>query len=582
MPRHIQHIVGPPHHHIVAVRVPQRHIAGKIHPRYLLPGVGVAVMVAPHRPRKVRERTPDDQQPALVRLRNGLPLPVHNVHHRARQRLAHPSRPRRHRRRRPQTRPARLRLPPVVHHMRPLAAAADVGVGPPQRLRIQRLPGAGQKPQRPQIVPARRLLAVPHQHPHRRRRREYHIDAVLLNHLVEHRVVRIVRRPLPKHRRRPRHQRRIDNVAVPHHPANVRHTPEHILVFDIPEVLEMVVCAHHIPAVHMDDALRLARRAAGIEDIQRILGVHHFRRAVNRLAGQQLVKVGFAGAQIGPGQFPPPDDDGVQAVAPDHRLIGDAFQIHLAAPAVAHIAGNQRFRLGVLDAVPQRPHAEPGIDHAVDGANPRAGQHTDGPFRRQRHIDDHPVALADAQRLQPVGHPVDLLRQPRVGIDLFRAVLAQPDERRLVAPPRRQMPIQRIVGDIRLPADKPPEIRIIPLKHGIPPPEPVQILRRLRPEPLRIRHRPPIDALIIGQSRLPGHMSRRQNLPRLLQKMVNLSLLNHNGASQRIASDAPIIPGIAAPRRTQIADIPKLLTVIPAQAGIWLRRQRRAYAQTTR
>ena len=68
-----------------------------------------------------------------------------------------------------------------------------------------------------------------------------------------------VRRALAEHGGGAGHQRRVHDVAVTHDPADVGHAPEHVVVLDVPEVLEVVVGAHHVPTVDMHDALGLGR-----------------------------------------------------------------------------------------------------------------------------------------------------------------------------------------------------------------------------------------------------------------------------------------------------------------------------------
>ena len=194
----------------------------------------------------------------------------------------------------------------------------------------------------------------------------------------------------------------------------------------------------------------------------------------------------------------PEHDDVLQAVAAHHGLVGDGLEVNHVAPAVAHVAGDERLGLGVLDAVTQGTHAEPGIDHAVDGADAGAGQHTDGPLRREGHIDDDAVALAHAQGLEAVGEAVDLLGQAGVGIDLLRAVLAQPDEGGLVAPLGGQVAIQGVVGDVGLAAHEPAEVRVFPLENVVPAAEPVQFLGGLGPEPLRVGHGAGVHGVVVG------------------------------------------------------------------------------------
>ena len=90
----------------------------------------------------------------------------------------------------------------------------------------------------------------------------------------------------------------------------------------------MVVGADHVAAVDVDHALGPAGGAAGVEDVQRVLGVHHLGGAVDAAACHQAVEVGLAVAQVLQRQFAAEDDDALQGVAALHGLVGDALEVN--------------------------------------------------------------------------------------------------------------------------------------------------------------------------------------------------------------------------------------------------------------
>ena len=64
---------------------------------------------------------------------------------------------------------------------------------------------------------------------------------------------------------------------------------------------------------------------------------------------------------------------------------------------------------------------------------------------------------------------------------------AFPNQRRLVATPRREMTVKTVVRDVDLAAAKPLRVRRIPLEHGVPLFKPMKLLGHPRPESFRIR-----------------------------------------------------------------------------------------------
>ena len=94
----------------------------------------------------------------------------------------------------------------------------------------------------------------------------------------------------------------------------------------------------------------------------------------------QLAEIDFARA----GRLEVPgiareDDNLLDEFQSVERFVDNALQRTRLAAAEAGIAGNDDFRLRVFDAVAQRGVAQSGIDHGVDGADARAGQHRDAP-----------------------------------------------------------------------------------------------------------------------------------------------------------------------------------------------------------
>ena len=232
--------------------------------------------------------------------------------------------------------------------------------------------------------------------------------------------------------------------------------------------------------MHMDDALGFAGRAGGVENVERVFTIHRFGSGCGAMGGQQFVKVHFMWAQLGLGPTLEPDDMAQAQIF--HGLIDNAAQINALATPVANIAGNHHLRAGIQNAIPQRPNPHPGIDHRVDGTNARTGQHRNHAFQRQRHVDDDPVALVHAQRFQTGGKAGDQLAQFIVGNFAFAAVFPDPDQRQLGAVGAISVAIQRVEGDVCLPADKPAMVGVLPLHHLLPGLRPGETLRPFAPK----------------------------------------------------------------------------------------------------
>ena len=94
--------------------------------------------------------------------------------------------------------------------------------------------------------------------------------------------------------------------------------------------------------------------------------------------------------------------------------------------------------------------------------------------------------LIDAEPSQGVGEAVHLAVEAVVGVgDLF-AVLADPDQRRLVAPVGVHVAVDAVGGGVQLPAEEPLVVRQLEAAHGVERLDPVDELGALGPEDLGV------------------------------------------------------------------------------------------------
>jgi len=252
--------------------------------------------------------------------------------------------------------------------------------------------------------------------------------------------------------------------------------------------------------------LGFAGGAGGIEDEQRILGVHPLRFAFTGGVGHALVV---------PDVTPIVPGDVGTGVA-DHQGgmdVGAALQglVHLflqgngATATAALVGGDHHAAVGVEDAILERFRGETSEHHGMDGPNAGTGKHGIGGLGNHRHVDTDPVSLGDAVVLQGVGQFAHLLVQLAIG-DLLvgPGVVAFPDDGRLV-PTALQVAIDAVVAYVELAPLEPTDecLVVVPLQHLVPRFVPVEkLFRLLRPESLRV-----VDgALVHGLVLLFGDM----------------------------------------------------------------------------
>ena len=173
----------------------------------------------------------------------------------------------------------------------------------------------------------------------------------------------------------------------------------------------------------------------------------------------------------------------VDAAGPLDRRVDIGLERHLAAAAQALVRGDDEDRLRVLDAAGERVGREAAENHGMDGAEPCAGEHRIGRLGDHRHVDRDPVALGDAAVAHDIRHAADLVVQLPIGDMLrFARVVALPDDRHLVGP-RRQVPVDAVIGDVGRAVLKPAdrdvawsEIRVLDPGIGLVPVDPLALL----------------------------------------------------------------------------------------------------------
>ena len=310
---------------------------------------------------------------------------------------------------------AGLGLPPGVDDR--AAVIADHAVVPQPGLGVDRLADAAEQAQAGPRRLLHRPLALAHQAADGGRRGVEDVDLVLVHHLPEPAGVGVGRHALEHQRGGAVRQRAIDDVGVAGDPADIGGAPVDLAGLVVEHQLMREAGPDHVAAGGVQHALRLAGAAGGVEDEQRVLGVHLGGRAVRR-GGRAQVVVGCVARRRAIGTAPPVTFTTSTCSMLGHCRhggVGVGLQRHLAAAAAALVGGDQHLRAGILDAAGQAVGREAAEHHGVDRADAGAGEHGHRRLHHHRQIDADPVALLHAERLQHVGEPADPLVQVAVG-----------------------------------------------------------------------------------------------------------------------------------------------------------------------
>ena len=178
-------------------------------------------------------------------------------------------------------------LPPGIDDR--TAVVADDFAIPHPGLGIDRLADGAQQAQAVELVLLGPLVAPLDEGADRRRRGVENVHFVAIDDAPEAVGLGKVRRAFVHQAGGAVLQRAVNDVAVPGDPADVGRAPVSVFFLQIEHPLGGQVGAHRIAAGGVHNALRLAGRSGGVEDVERMLGVERLGRALVGGVGHQLV-----------------------------------------------------------------------------------------------------------------------------------------------------------------------------------------------------------------------------------------------------------------------------------------------------
>ncbi len=153
---------------------------------------------------------------------------------------------------------------------------------------------------------------------------------------------------------------------------------------------------------------------------------------------------------------------------------------------------------GVLDPGGEFLGGKAAEHHRVHRADPRAGQHRNHGFRHHRHIEDDAVAFCHPEILHDRGerfHFIEQLRVSEFGDAACERRIV--DQCHLVGASARDVAVERVVAGVDHTTGKPaavgPQRGIEYLLRGL---DPVDLARRLAPEPFGVGERAGVDLMI--------------------------------------------------------------------------------------
>ena len=244
---------------------------------------------------------------------------------------------------------------------------------------------------------------------------------------------------------------------MPHDPADIGRRPENLALTDAIDMRHAPGDGHRMAAILPHHALGGAGGARRVENIERMGRIDRHTldrlRLCQRVRPVEVAPLLHRRDRLGPLQ----QDD---ALDPVGRHLQRLVHQHLVGNDLAALdpAGcrHQQGWRRIVDPFGEFRRGEPAEHHRMDRADPRAGQHRDHRLRHHRHIQDDPIALADALGDDHACRARDLVLQlgegegqPRVR---HRAFV---DQRQILAAPRRDMAVYRIMACVHQAARKP-------------------------------------------------------------------------------------------------------------------------------
>ncbi|MPL75488.1 hypothetical protein SDC9_21312 [bioreactor metagenome] len=499
--RDVDHVIGARHDVEIAVLVLVARVAGLVIAREMAQVTLLeAVLGIPQRRQRARRQRQLDRDRAELAILQRVAALVEDLHviaghrHRGRAELRGQQFDAERVR---GNRPAGLGLPPVVDHRH-----AEVLLRPFHRVRVGAFAGQEQRLHLVQLValdPVTVRILAPDR-AQRGRRGEEALDPVVLDHPPEHaRVRRTDGLALEHHGGRAGDQRTIADVAVADDPTHVRGGPEPVARLDVVDVLHRPVQRDEMAAGGPDHALRCAGRARGVEDIGGVVALdrHAFGRAHAILKAVPGEVAAFD--QLRHFLLALEDHAELGLVGGDvDRLVKQRLVMHDAVRFEAAGGGDDRLRRAVVDPHRKLMRGEPAEHHRVDRADAGAGEHRLERLGDHRHVDDDAVALLDAAHAQRAGERGDALLQFFIGDALGRmGDRAFVHDRDLVAATGQNMAVDRVPAGVDHAIREPFVDRGLLVEERLRGfLDPVDLLRRLHPEPLRVGLPGSVDVLV--------------------------------------------------------------------------------------
>ncbi len=268
---------------------------------------------------------------------------------------------------------ARFRLPPGVHDR--AFAFADVCFIPMPRFFVDRFTNAAEHAQRMQRIGEHMIDPMGHQAPDRSRCRVENAHCMLVHDLPKAPRIRKGGHALEHHLGGTRQRGAVGDVAVAGDPTHIGSAEEHIALLDLEHVTEAVVGIDHVATHGVHHALRLTRAAAGIQDEERVLGIHGFGGAIRVDFLQLIVQPHIAVLHHVYRPFHAFGHDHLfHALALLQGLIHHCFHGHLFGAAEHAIAAKHGHGFGIIDTIGQALRTETTEHHAVYGPDPRTRQ----------------------------------------------------------------------------------------------------------------------------------------------------------------------------------------------------------------
>ena len=291
--------------------------------------------------------------------------------------------------------PAKLGLPPVIDHRH-----AENALGPGERIRIGALPceKQGAEPTGAVVGQPRAIGILALDRPDRGRRGEKDIYFMISNDPPERAGVGSADGlALIHHRCAAMDQRAIDDVAVAHRPADIGAGPEGLLSADAVDVGHRPCHRDGVAAIVVHYTLGNAGSTRRVENVERV-GRSYAHAISTRCARARRRPVAISRRGQRGGQLWP-----LQNEAMFHRVFG---QIERCVEQglvgddpgrlqAARCRQHQR-RCRVVDPLRQFGRSEAAEHDRMHRADPRAGEHGEYRLWHHRHVDDDPVARADA------------------------------------------------------------------------------------------------------------------------------------------------------------------------------------------